>query len=164
MKNIKELREAKNFTQKDVAKKLGVSRQAIAMWEAAKRELRASTIKKLSKILGVTTDEIIKSQQIKRNKEGWTMQVKRKQKKVNFGLKAPEAKKVVLTGDFNSWKEKGLLMKKDKKGFWKKDIGLKPGRYEYKFLVDGQWTTDPANTSSVSNAYGATNSVMEVNA
>ncbi len=39
---------------------------------------------------------------------------------------------------------------------------LPPGRYEYKFLVDGQWVPDVKAKNSVFNRYGTLNSVIEV--
>ncbi|MGI8437999.1 MAG: hypothetical protein ACR2NX_14050, partial [Chthoniobacterales bacterium] len=42
-------------------------------------------------------------------------------------------------------------------------IPLKPGRYEYKFFVDGRWTGDPANTETAPDRHGGLNSVVVVN-
>jgi len=39
---------------------------------------------------------------------------------------------------------------------------LAPGSYEYKFVVNGEWTVDPANPSFVVNSLGTLNSVVEV--
>jgi hypothetical protein len=39
---------------------------------------------------------------------------------------------------------------------------LGPGRYQYKFLVDGEWIVDPAASQNVANAFGTLNSVLEV--
>jgi hypothetical protein len=39
---------------------------------------------------------------------------------------------------------------------------LPPGRYEYKFIVDGEWIPDPSEPHEVVNAFGSTNSVVEV--
>ena len=36
------------------------------------------------------------------------------------------------------------------------------GRYEYLFVVDGQWLPDPNARESVQNPYGGTNSVLTV--
>ncbi|MDD5772521.1 MAG: glycogen-binding domain-containing protein [bacterium] len=85
-----------------------------------------------------------------------------KKKKVLFLLNAPDAKEVLLTGDFNSWKEAGLKMEKGNNGEWSTEVNLEPGRYEYKFIVDGQWWTDPLNTSTVTNSVGSLNSLKEV--
>lgn len=83
-------------------------------------------------------------------------------KPTEFKLYAPEAKKVVLAGSFNKWDEKKLLAKKDSKGSWVVKVGLKPGRYEYKFIVDNCWMNDPRCTSCVANALGSNNCVVEV--
>lgn len=85
-----------------------------------------------------------------------------KEKDVEFQLNAPQATKVVLTGSFNAWSTSGIRMSKAKNGSWKVNINLKPGRYEYKFIVDGQWWTDPANKNNSNNSYGSLNSVKEV--
>ncbi|MCM8775212.1 MAG: glycogen-binding domain-containing protein [Candidatus Omnitrophica bacterium] len=82
--------------------------------------------------------------------------------KTAFQLMAPEATKVTLTGDFAKWDASGIPMKKSKTGLWKAEVALKPGRYEYKFVVDGQWWNDPANSKMVRNAHGTYNSVIEV--
>lgn len=61
------------------------------------------------------------------------------------------AKKVVLSGSFNGWQHEELLMNKTATG-WELPYTLGPGNYEYKFIVDGKWISDPANnfTSSFS--------------
>lgn len=81
---------------------------------------------------------------------------------VSFELKAPSAKRVVLAGNFNSWNESDLLMKRDKEGMWKLGLRLNPGRYEYKFIVDNQWWTDPASGKTLVNSLGSANSIKEV--
>lgn len=82
-------------------------------------------------------------------------------KKIYFELAAPAAKKVALTGDFKAWDVNGIPMKKDKRGLWSVDVELAPGRYEYKFIVDQQWWTDPANKQTVTTPSGTINSVKE---
>ena len=47
-------------------------------------------------------------------------------------------------------------------GHWRIAVPLKPGRYEYKFLVDGEWTADPQARLNVWNVHGTLNSVVEV--
>lgn len=56
----------------------------------------------------------------------------------------PNAKKVVVSGNFNDWNLEELGMKKTAGG-WQLPYVLAPGNYEYKFIVDGQWIIDPAN-------------------
>ena len=79
-----------------------------------------------------------------------------------FKLYAPKAKKVSLAGSFNNWDNRGLSAKKDSKGNWIAKANLKPGRYEYKFLVDGTWQNDPRCTACVPNAFGSHNCVIEI--
>lgn len=83
-------------------------------------------------------------------------------KPTQFKIYAPKAKKVNLAGDFNSWNVKGSVAKKDSKGNWSTKIPLKPGRYEYKFVVDGSWLNDPNNNAVIANSFGTQNSVIEV--
>ena len=83
-------------------------------------------------------------------------------KKVPFEFLAPEAQCVFLAGDFNNWDSSSDAMKKDKKGIWKISLSLKPGRYEYRFLVDGNWENDPSCCNCVPNEFGSENCVRIV--
>jgi hypothetical protein len=55
-----------------------------------------------------------------------------------------EASRVFLSGTFNMWNEKELAMTR-KAGGWELPYVLAQGNYEYKFIVDGEWITDPSN-------------------
>ena len=79
-----------------------------------------------------------------------------------FKLFAPDANEVYVTGDFNDWNTSELKARKFKDGTWKKSVKLKPGQYEYLFLVDGEWWTDPKNVTSIINQFGTENSVIIV--
>ena len=79
-----------------------------------------------------------------------------------FKFYAPQAKKVSLAGTFNNWDTRKLGAKKDSKGNWSVKLNLKPGRYEYKFFVDGAWLNDPSCTSCVTNSFGSQNCLIEV--
>ncbi|MDD5729936.1 MAG: glycogen-binding domain-containing protein [Candidatus Omnitrophica bacterium] len=83
-------------------------------------------------------------------------------KSSQFKFFAPQAKKVSLAGSFNNWDTNSLVAKKDTKGAWSLKVGLKPGKYEYKFFVDGTWLLDPACKSKTSNNLGSENSVIEI--
>jgi 1,4-alpha-glucan branching enzyme len=83
-------------------------------------------------------------------------------KKVSFEILASEAREVYLAGDFNNWDASANLMRKDKKGLWKTLLSLKPGRYEYRFLVDGNWENDPSCSNCVPNEFGSQNCVRIV--
>lgn len=158
---IREIRQKNNITQKNLAEKLGVSRQALCMWESDKRELKAPVLKKIAKIFGVQIDELMNITDESIIKKEMNMATK-KLLKATFELLAPDAKKVALTGDFNSWDEKGIKMRKYKGGKWKANVDCTPGRYEYKYIVDNEWWTDPVCNKSSVNSFGSVNSVIEI--
>jgi 1,4-alpha-glucan branching enzyme len=83
-------------------------------------------------------------------------------RKVSFEFPAPEAQEVYLVGNFNNWDISSNPMKKDKKGVWKTAFSLEPGRYEYRFLVDGNWQNDPSCCDCVANEFGSENCVRIV--
>ena len=84
--------------------------------------------------------------------------------KVTFVLLEPDAKQVSLCGYFNDWMSNAAPMKRHDGGHWEATVVLAPGRYEYKFLVDGQWIHDPLAHENVWNRHGTLNSVVEVRA
>ncbi|MCK4547811.1 MAG: hypothetical protein KAW17_10265 [Candidatus Eisenbacteria sp.] len=66
--------------------------------------------------------------------------------KVLFSYEAkPGAKTVHLAGEFNEWSMIAVPMSdEDGDGIWTVAIDLEDGRWEYKFVVDGEeWVTDP---------------------
>jgi 1,4-alpha-glucan branching enzyme len=68
------------------------------------------------------------------------------------------AQRVFLSGNFNDWSTlKGLMKKTD--GGWMLDIMLGPGAYEYKYIIDGNWRTDPNNLLQMDDGAGNINSV-----
>lgn len=56
---LKELRKENNMTQVQLAKKLGISKGTVAMWEIGKREPSFETIDKLSGIFDRRIDYIL---------------------------------------------------------------------------------------------------------
>ena len=88
--------------------------------------------------------------------------VKSAQGKIKFEFSAPEAKAVSLVGNFNKWNSQANPMKKDKKGVWKATLSLGPGRYEYRFIADGNWENDPSCSCCVANEFGGKNCVRNV--
>lgn len=87
---------------------------------------------------------------------------KKNLKRVNFKISAPEAKKVSLAGDFNNWDIDSHLFKRDSKGTWKITVELELGRYEYRFLIDGEWQNDTNCTCYIPNPYNSENCVLTV--
>lgn len=70
------------------------------------------------------------------------------------------AKYVAVAGEFNDWTPwKNLMRWQD--GTWVCQMELKPGTYQYKFVVDGVWTIDESNPKTIyENEHH--NSVIEV--
>ena len=81
--------------------------------------------------------------------------------KIRFAVECPGAKTVHLAGDFNQWQ--GRRMRRARKGedVFAVVLALKPGRYEFKYVVDGEWVCCP-HAARVANALGTENSVIEV--
>jgi 1,4-alpha-glucan branching enzyme len=85
------------------------------------------------------------------------------EKPVDFYLNLPGAKTAAVAGSFNGWDLSRTPLKKDSNGGWKTTVWLPPGRYEYRFVIDGaQWCSDPGAKESVANNFGSTNSVVVV--
>lgn len=72
-----------------------------------------------------------------------------------------DAKQVIVTGSFNGWDRGNYRMMKQENQ-WIFPIHLSPGKYTYKFVVDGKWILDPANDLWEGNEYGTDNSVLWV--
>jgi len=85
-----------------------------------------------------------------------------RRKRVTLSLTAPNAVAVHLMGDFNQWNQRVHPMKQEEDGTWKKTIMVRPGKYEYRFLVDGEWQNDPSNDQVCPNCYGTQNNVLEI--
>jgi hypothetical protein len=81
---------------------------------------------------------------------------------VRFVLSRPGSKRVSLCGEFNGWSPDATPMKQGESRCWEATLALRPGRYEYKFVVDGQWLHDPNARENLPNPHGSLNSVMEV--
>jgi chromosome partitioning protein len=82
---------------------------------------------------------------------------------VLFRISAPGAREVSLIGDFNGWSEPMSMNDDDEDGVWIAIARLDPGTYEYKFVIDGDWQTDPNNPADVDDRHGGRNSVVVVN-
>jgi len=84
-------------------------------------------------------------------------------RKIQFDFSASESEAVYLAGDFNNWDTRATPLKRDNKGIWKTSINLKPGRYEYRFLADGNWENDASCSGCVPNGFGSMNCIKIVN-
>jgi 1,4-alpha-glucan branching enzyme len=78
---------------------------------------------------------------------------------VTFTIEAPDAERVQLAGDFNNWTLDGSEMDAVG-GVWKKVVKLPPGRYRYRYVVDGRWQNDPLNGAVEPSPYGGNDSIL----
>uniref|UniRef100_A0A7E4WB85 5'-AMP-activated protein kinase subunit beta-1 n=1 Tax=Panagrellus redivivus TaxID=6233 RepID=A0A7E4WB85_PANRE len=69
------------------------------------------------------------------------------------------ARHVYVTGSWDTWKRKIPLVKSTHD--FSTILNLNPGRYEYKFLVDGKWCVDDT-LSKTDNAMGSQNNVISI--
>lgn len=86
-----------------------------------------------------------------------------------FMCHAPAAQQVFLAGTFNDWKPDVTPMVKGADGDWSASLKLSPGRYEFKFVVDGVWCCEPGSEDGtdqrpdcVPNEFGTMNRAIEV--
>ncbi len=82
---------------------------------------------------------------------------------VFFAARFEGAAKVLIAGDFNNWSAMSTpMVTSETPGLWITKLPLFPGRYRYRFIVDGNWTTDPNNTYVEANQFGELNNIVEV--
>ena len=80
---------------------------------------------------------------------------------VRFAIEAADAAHVQLAGDFNDWTSNGSDMEPIG-GVWTKVVKLPPGRYRYRYVIDGQWHNDPLNAVVEPSPYGGHDSILVV--
>lgn len=81
---------------------------------------------------------------------------------VVLNYKDAPGKNVVVAGEFNDWRMDRPMSDKHGTGDYCCRLLLVPGEYQYKFLVDGEWRSDPENPNFVPNGFGSLNSVLVV--
>ncbi len=80
-----------------------------------------------------------------------------------FSCYAPEAGQVAIAGDFNGWQVSDEhRLDNMENGLWGRIFKLEPGKYRYKFVVDGEWITDPTNPRTEIDEKGNINSLLEI--
>ena len=82
---------------------------------------------------------------------------------VRLVLFQPGARSVSVAGDFNGWNPGQTQLERSEGGLWTATIPLKPGRYQYMFVIDGkQWIADPLAAEGAGDGFGAQNAVLDV--
>ena len=86
---------------------------------------------------------------------------KKKGKEVSFQFVAEPGSEVFVAGTFNNWDPKQYPLRDNPdSGHYKTKLVLAPGRYEYKFVVNGEWLADPNCPDSAPNDCGSLNSIL----
>lgn len=72
-----------------------------------------------------------------------------------------DAREVAVAGEFNDWEPVKTPMKRRRDGTWSATVRLADGRYEYRYVIDGEtWLADEAADALVPNPFGGHNSVV----
>jgi serine protease AprX len=84
--------------------------------------------------------------------------------KVLFLFHDDHAHSVSLVCDFHGWDGQLTRLQRDDHGLWRSELIAPPvGRYQYKFVVDGErWVEDPNNGMKAPDGYGGMNSILVI--
>lgn len=73
-----------------------------------------------------------------------------------------DAKEIIISGSFNNWRTSEHYMERNAQGVWELTLPLQPGKYLYKFIVDGYWKHDPQNELKEQDGWNGHNSVLYI--
>ena len=81
---------------------------------------------------------------------------------LKFYALSENPKTVAVAGDFSDWNT--LQMEKKDNNSWVITLKVKPGKYQYSFVIDGkEWVPDPRSYRKIEDGFGGVNSVLVVN-
>ena len=83
--------------------------------------------------------------------------------KISLKTIIPDASVVKVAGSFNNWQEQCCLMRTSRPNEWAIELTLKPGVYEYMFIVDGEQHMPQQSAGNLHDGLGGRNSVIYVN-
>ncbi len=83
-------------------------------------------------------------------------------RRVHFEVDANPGSTVAIAGSFNAWQPDKHVMKELGEGRYQRQVYLAPGDYEYKFVIDGEWSADPNCPHWTKNEFGTLNSIVHV--
>jgi chromosome partitioning protein len=87
-------------------------------------------------------------------------------REVEISFRDGEARDVRVAGDFNGWVPdkdvRSSLAVAGSERVWTKRLTLPPGRYRYRYLVDGEWREDPTNPEHTPAPLGGRHSLLIV--
>jgi len=108
------------------------------------------------------TKKATKPKTSEKTKTKRSAKAKADERRVTFACHHPDASEVCLAGEFADWDACLMPLEKSGEGIWSITIQLSPGRYEYNFIVDGNWVQDMLCSEMVPNPFGTRNSVIIV--
>ncbi len=86
-----------------------------------------------------------------------------KRDNVQFELSAEPGSQVYVAGTFNNWSPTATpAAYHPESGHFRTSLHLPKGRYEYKFVMNGIWVSDPHCAEWAPNEFGSLNSVIHV--
>jgi len=113
--------------------------------------------------LGLTGEVLAEEKRIGKIKMAAQLGPQQTKEGVVFSYYDPVAQNVQLVGDFSNWEPvEDVMVQKEGNNLWKGIFPLDPGKYQYKFVVDGEWKLDPYNSEVVTSNMGANNSLVSV--
>ncbi|MFH0735127.1 MAG: alpha-amylase family glycosyl hydrolase [bacterium] len=71
-------------------------------------------------------------------------------------------KKITIFGNFNNWNRQELDLREQQDGWYSLTYSFDPGRYEYKYFVDGMEFLDQKNHDSIPNGIGGYNTNLNI--
>ena len=113
--------------------------------------------------MGLTGEVLAEEKRIGKIKIPVKLGPKQTKEGVIFNYYDPVAQNVQLVGDYSNWEPVEDIMVQEKgNNLWKGTFPLDPGKYQYKFVVDGEWKLDPYNPEVITGNMGANNSLVRV--
>lgn len=83
-------------------------------------------------------------------------------REVPFFAKVLNAVDVRVSGDFTGWGRDGIRLWDDGAGSWRNVLSLKPGVYQYRLVINGDWADHVEAGARVTNPFGGENCVLTV--
>lgn len=78
-----------------------------------------------------------------------------------FSYRDAYAQEVLLAGDFNNWTAEPMTKVDPDSHLWQFILPVEAGSHQYKFVVNGEWITDPNNPLLEPTPFGSMNSVVQ---
>jgi len=81
---------------------------------------------------------------------------------VRFRVRARDATRVAVAGDFNGWDPDAFLLRRVGGGWWEITLELPPGSYQFTYVIDGKWVGPGTGSTPVDDGFGGKNGRFSV--